>query len=293
MRGIMKKPILIIHGGACSKKPRPEEALKIAPALEAILQESFAVLKRGGSALAAAVIAVELLEDNPLFNAGTGSKLQSDGVIRMSSSVMDGKVRRFSGIVNVKNVKNPIRLAEKLQREDDRVLADFGADAFAREKGFPVTSTMTDQAHEEYVRKKEGKHGTVGAVAMDRQGRIAVATSTGGRGFERPGRVSDTPTVAATFASRFGGVSATGVGERIVEFAAAAAVVTRLECGLSLKAAVNKTIQLARKERADFGLIALDAKGNFEAQTATPFLIYGVIKDGLVLTSPKDEKYRP
>src|SRR5208337_3593178 len=148
------------------------------------------------------------------------------------------------------------------------VLAEAGARQFAREAGLPFASPFTPRARADFNRRRQGKSGTVGAVALDRKHHLAAATSTGGRGFEYPHRVSDSPTVAANFANRWGAVSATGVGEEIVEHAVAARICTFLECGLSLKAATRRVLSQARN-RAQFGWIALDRHGEVQAVTTT------------------------
>jgi L-asparaginase len=241
-----------------------------------ILDQSFALLLEGASAAEAAVYAAQLLEDDPLFNAGFGSKIQSDGVARMSAGLMNGDELRFSGVVNVEGLRNPIRLAEILQMENDRTLSASGARRFARARGLPNRSPVTPHAWAEFKRKLRGKSGTIGVVALDTHGKLAAATSTGGKGFEVPGRVSDTPTVAGTYANKVAAVSATGTGEEIVEHAVAARTVCKVECGVSLKNAVSSTMRDAKSVRAQFGLIALNHDGDYQAATTTPFLIWGV-----------------
>ncbi|MBO0753318.1 MAG: isoaspartyl peptidase/L-asparaginase [Bradyrhizobiaceae bacterium] len=243
--------------------------------LTRILEESYPLLVRGRNAVTVVVRAVELLENDPLYNAGLGSKIQSDGRIRMSASLMDGRRLRFSGCVNVEGVKNPVRLAELLQTRDDRVLAEAGARRLAREAGLTFSSPFTPRARGDFERRRKGKSGTVGAVALDREHHMAAATSTGGRGFEYPHRVSDTPTVAANFANRFGAVSATGVGEEIVEYAVAARICALLEAGLSVEAASRRLLTQVRRNRAEFGWIALDRHGRTQAVTTTKTLIWG------------------
>jgi len=174
----------------------------------------------------------------------------------------------------VEGVKNPIRLAKHLQTRDDRVLAEAGARQFAREAGLSFASPFTPRARADFKRGRQRKTGTVGAVALDRKHHLAAATSTGGRGFEYPHRVSDTPTVAATFANRLGAVSATGVGEEIVEHAVAARICAFLEAGFSLKAATQRVLAQVRRNRAQFGWIALDCHGQMQAVTATKTLIW-------------------
>ena len=270
----MPAPLLLVHGGTGAKAMHEEGHRAYVESLKRILEQTYPLLGRGGSAVTAVVRAVELLENDPLYNAGLGSKIQSDGKIRMSASLMDGRRRRFSGCVNVEGVKNPIRLAKFLQTRGDRVLAEAGARQFAREAGLPFASPFTLRARADFKRRRQGKSGTVGAVALDRKHHLAAATSTGGRGFEYPHRVSDTPTVAASFANRLGAVSATGVGEEIVEHAVAARICAFLESGLSLKAATHRVLTQVRQNRAQFGWIALDRHGQVQAVTTTKTLIW-------------------
>jgi L-asparaginase len=270
----MRVPLLLVHGGAGTKAMDKERHRAYVKSLKRILEQVYLPLARGGSAVTAVVRAVELLENDPLYNAGLGSKIQSDGRIRMSASLMDGRRLRFSGCLNVEGVKNPIRLAKLLQTRGDRVLAEAGARQFAREAGLQFASPFTPRARADFKRRRQGKLGTVGAVALDRKHRLAAATSTGGRGFEYPHRVSDTPTVAANFANRLGAVSVTGVGEEIVEHGVAARICAFLESGLSLKAATQRVLTEGRRYRAQFGWIALDRHGQVQAVTTTKTLIW-------------------
>ena len=271
----MRVPLILVHGGAGAKAIDEERRRAYVESLKRILEQTYPLLTRGESAVTAVVRAVELLENDPLYNAGLGSKLQSDGKIRMSASLMDGRRLRFSGCVNVEGVKNPIRLARLLQTRRDRVLAEAGARKFAREAGLPFASPLTPRARADFERLQQGTSGTVGAVALDLKHHSAAATSTGGRGREYPHRVSDTPTVAANFACRFGAVSVTGVGEEIVEHAVAARICAFLESGLSLKAATQRVLTQVRRNRAQFGWIALDQHGLVQAVTTTKTLVWG------------------
>ena len=182
------------------------------------------------------------MEDDALFNAGTGSQIQSDGKIRMSAALMDGESQKMSGVINIKKVKNPIQVAQFLMQEDDRVLGGSGATSYARKNGFEAFDTEIAQRRTEYEAKIESLgSGTVGCVALDKAGKIAVATSTGGKGFELVGRISDSATVAGNYANSFCGVSLTGVGEDIVSNATAAKIVTRVTDGFSIQDAFKKT----------------------------------------------------
>jgi len=272
----MAKPVLIIHGGARGAFPSKAMTPVFRDALKAIATEAYKILEAGGSALDAATKAAALLEDHPIFNAGRGSKIQSDGKIRMSAALMDGSSLSFSGVVNVEGLKNPIELARRLNSQSSRTLASRGARAKAKEWKLPFRSPFTKGRIEEFEASKAGKTGTIGAVALDKKGRIAAATSTGGRGMEWPDRVSDTPTVAGNYANKYVGVSATGTGEEIVDFALCAKVATRVEDGSSVKAAMKKSFAEAKRRNYHFGAIALDKSGDYVALTTTPFMLWAV-----------------
>lgn len=270
------KPVLILHGGARGSFPTKEMTPVFRDAMNAIAEEAYAILAKGGSAIDAATKAAALLEDHPIFNAGRGSKIQSDGKIRMSAALMDGTASRFSGVVNVEGLKNPIELARRLNSQSSRTLASRGAKAKAKEWKLPFRSPYTPGRLQEFRDSKAGKTGTVGAVALDKNGRIAAATSTGGRGMEWPDRVSDTPTVAGNYANKFVGVSATGTGEEVVDFALCAKVATRVEDGLSVQASMKKSFAEARRKKYHFGAIALGRDGSYSALTTTPFMLWTV-----------------
>tara|TARA_B100001250_G_C19532892_1_gene671253 strand:- start:98 stop:790 length:693 start_codon:yes stop_codon:yes gene_type:complete len=205
-----------------------------------------------------------MLEDDPVFNAGTGSKLQADGQVRMSSALMDGTKNRFSGVINVQNIRNPIEAAALLSKEENTVLSADQATEFCRRNGMEDYDPITPERLEEYERRCSGKHGTVGAVALDKEGHIFAGTSTGGIGCEIPGRVSDCPTVAGTYASTKAGVSCTGIGEQITQQAAAARIVTRVDDGMPLHDAVAVTMRESNKFNYLYGLISLNAEGHVE-----------------------------
>lgn len=266
---------IIIHGGFFSESHTNQET-KIAKqeALKRIAAESFEFLK-SNSALETVVYAVSLLEDDELFNAGTGSQIQSDGEIRMSASLMDGTTQKMSGVINIQNVKNPIQVAEKLMDYDDKVLGGEGATKFARKNGFEEFSTEIPQRREEYLAKvKSNGSGTVGCVALDADGKLAVATSTGGKGFEIPGRISDSATVAGNFANQNCAVSCTGVGEDIVSGAVAAKIVTRVTDGFEIEKAFQKTFDELKPFDGFAGAIAIDKFGNIFHQDSHPSMVF-------------------
>lgn len=266
---------IIIHGGFFSESSTNNET-KFAKqnALLQIVKNSYAFLENH-SALEAVVHAVSLLEDDALFNAGIGSQIQSDGKIRMSASLMDGTSQKFSGVINIEEVKNPIKVAEILMKVDDRVLGGEGATSFARSHGFERFSTEIPQRKAEYEAKlKSNGQGTVGCVALDRDGKLAVATSTGGKGFEIVGRISDSATVAGNYVNEFCGVSLTGVGEDIVSNATAAKIVTRVTDGFSIKEAFAKTFQELKPYDGFAGAIGIDRDGTIFHQDSHPSMVF-------------------
>lgn len=266
---------IIIHGGFFSESDQSHD-VKIAKqnSLKEIAKTSFEFLKNH-SAEETVVHAVKLLEDDLLYNAGMGSQIQSDGKIRMSASLMNGKTQRFSGVINIENVKNPIEVAQVLMKEDDRVLGGTGAKKYATQNDFEDFSTEIPQRRKEYEAKlKNGGKGTVGCVALDREGRLAAATSTGGKGFELVGRISDSATVAGNFANEYCAVSCTGVGEDIVSNATAAKIVIRVTDGFSLNDAIEKTFTELKEIDGFAGAVAIDKNGNIAHQDSHPTMVF-------------------
>jgi L-asparaginase len=266
---------IIIHGGFFSESSTNHET-KVAKqnSLERIVKDSYEFLKTH-SALETVVFAVSLLEDDELFNAGIGSQIQSDGKIRMSAALMDGTTQKMSGVINIEEVKNPIQVAEVLLNYEDRILGGSGATNFARQNGFEKFATEIPQRRAEYKAKlKALGTGTVGCVALDKNGKLAVATSTGGKGFEIPGRISDSATVAGNYANEFCGVSLTGVGEDIVSNATAAKIVTRVTDGFSLQEAFTKTFNELKPYDGFAGAISIDKDGNMFHQDSHPSMVF-------------------
>jgi len=266
---------IIIHGGFFSEASSDDKMRKAKQdAIKAIVTQAYNYLETHTS-LEAAVYAVSLLENDPLFNAGLGSMIQSDGQIRMSASLMDGKTHKFSGVINIQDVQNPIFVAQKLLAYDDKVLGGEGAIQFARSQGFGEYSVETPERRAEYEKKLASKGtGTVGCVAIDKDGNISAATSTGGKGFEMVGRISDSATVAGNYANKFCGVSCTGVGEDIVVNATAAKIVTRVTDGFSIKEAFDKTFSELKEHEGFCGAIAIDYNGNVYHQDSEPAMVF-------------------
>ncbi len=276
------QPKLIIHGGAGSSLHGKGGVEAVRHSLHKVIEEVYSLLLSGAAAKEAVVRGCQLLEDNPRFNAGTGSVLQSDGQIRMSAALMDGTTQSFSGVINVSRVKNPIDLAKSLQSSPDRVLSDYGAAELARELQIPSYNALTDLRLQEWIQERQqnfkrtmagvvaepelvetssARRGTIGVVALDAEGQIVVGTSTGGKGFERIGRVSDSAMPAGNYATKYAGVSCTGIGEDIIDECLAAKIVVRVTDGMSLKEAMKRSFAEAYENKRDFGAIALDATG--------------------------------
>ena len=266
---------IIIHGGFFSESSQSQETKKAKQdALERIVKFSYDYLK-SHTALETVVYAVSLLEDDKLFNAGIGSMIQRDGKIRMSASLMDGLSKKMSGVINLEDTKNPIQVAMLLQKEQDRILAGEGAINYARKHGFEKFSTEIPVRRQEYEAKlKSLGTGTVGCVALDKNGNLAAGTSTGGKGFELVGRVSDSATVAGNYVNDDCGVSLTGVGEDIVSGAMAAKIVTRVTDGMNLENAVEKTFDEIKPFDGFAGAICLDKSGNFVHRDSFPTMVF-------------------
>lgn len=277
---------IAIHGGAGvirreNMSSEKEEAVRtgLAEALEA----GHRVLREGGSALDAVVAAVVSMEDNPNFNAARGAVFTLDGTIELDASVMDGSTQDAGSVTGVTRVKNPVKLARRVMEATPHVtLACKPADEFAREQGlecvepdYYFTESRWQALQQEKARIAEGgsdkdvpedrKHGTIGAVALDASGRLAAATSTGGRTAKWPGRVGDTAVIGAgTWADRTCAISCTGNGEMYIRAAAAHDVSARMNyLGQSLQEACDTVVldTLVRLEGTG-GMIGVDAEGH-------------------------------
>ena len=237
---------IAIHGGAGTLDPdkmTPEKRAEYEAALQKALDAGAKVLAEGGSAMDAVKAAIMPMEDSPLFNAGKGAVFTWEGTNELDASIMDGRDRSAGAVAGVKTVKNPILLADKVRTDSEHVfLMGAGAEAFAVEKGFPVTPPeyfATPARREALERLKaeklsalnvDLKFGTVGAVALDQNGNLAAGTSTGGMTGKRWGRVGDAPVIGAgTYAdNRACAVSATGWGEYFLRVGVAHEICARL-----------------------------------------------------------------
>lgn len=255
-------PAIIVHGGAGSIKddslPRRLDGCR-----EAALA-CWDILQQKGSALDAVEAAVVALEDNPLFNAGTGSTLNSLGQVEMDAAIMEGGTLRAGGVAAVQGIKNPIKLARRIMEDGRHVLlAGEGARLFARQIGFLEVAPESLIAEPERKRWQD-KHGTVGCVALDCTGRIAVATSTGGIFNKLPGRIGDSPLPGCgTYSNEFGAASCTGHGEAIMRILMAHAALDFLRAGIEpMESAKRAVTLLANKTGSTGGLIVIDRQGH-------------------------------
>jgi beta-aspartyl-peptidase (threonine type) len=289
-------PVLVIHGGAgvIRKDLTPEKEKLVRADLEAALSAGYAVLKDGGASLDAVTKAILVLEDSPRFNAGKGAVFTHDGKNELDSAIMDGASLRAGAIAGVHRVKNPVLLARAVMEKSPHVfLTGDGAEAFAKTVGIELvdpayfrTDERWNQLQEALKAEAKGQqsslgraihYGTVGAVALDKAGHLAAATSTGGMTNKRWGRVGDSPIIGAgTYANAHCAVSATGWGEYYIRSVAAHDICARVEYGKQpvAKAADAVVMDVVPKLGGDGGVIALDANGNF----ATPFNTDGMYR---------------
>lgn len=254
---------IIVHGGAGPIR-EPELPRRLEGCREAALA-GWTVLKEGGSSLDAVERAVIALENNPLFNAGIGSTLTTHGQVEMDAAIMEGRELRAGAVAAVSGIKNPVQLARRILEDGRHVLlAGDGALAFARQVGVPECSSEQLIAEAERKRWQE-KHGTVGCVALDREGRFAAATSTGGMFGKLPGRVGDSALLGCgTYANYYGGISCTGHGEAIIRIVMAKTAAGYLEKGRDAPAAARMALAtLEELDGSQGGLIIIDREGRF------------------------------
>ncbi len=270
---------ILVHGGAGSVERKDEEMVLLG--VRRSRDAGWRVLERGGSALDAVVEAVRVLEDDPHFNAGTGAALNRQGFPEFDAAVMVGDGLRFGAVGAVRDVRNPVLLAREVMDSEHILLVAEGASLFARERGIPATppeELISERALRRWQRARRsslGKSGTVGAVAVDRDGQLAAATSTGGILDKRVGRVGDTPLLGAgTYAEAgLGAASATGEGEYLARALVAYRAVAALDT-LPPEEAAWRALELARRLGGQGGLILLAADGRFAAVHTAPQMSY-------------------
>jgi isoaspartyl peptidase/L-asparaginase-like protein (Ntn-hydrolase superfamily) len=262
---------LAIHGGAgtmARRKMTSALAARYEKALGESLDAGHAVLANGGTALDAVCAAVVELEDNALFNAGRGACYNSDEKHELDAAVMDGATRRAGAVAAVSRIRNPVLAARAVMEKSRHVLlVGRGAERFAREHGMRMASASYLATRSRLLalrRRAVGHHGTVGAVALDGDGHLAAATSTGGYTGKLPGRVGDSPLIGAgTYADEVCAVSCTGLGEAFIRTVAAHDVSARMRYRRE-KLATASAAALAHIAAlgGDGGLIAVDRRGN-------------------------------
>jgi len=261
---------VIIHGGCGARESGNTSFEQYDRHLNIIITQVVQYLQDSNDAIATALFAAKLLEDDPVFNAGTGSRLQQDGQVRMSASFMDSIHNKFAAVINVQNIQNPSAVAYGLHKQHHSILAGEFATQYAHNiLGVPNYNPITEHRYQEYLELKSGKTGTIGVVVLDDNGVICAITSTGGAGYEVPGRVGDSPTIAGNFACSSVGVSCTGIGEEIVNQAVAARVSTRVIDGMPLQQAIDKSIAEADSLDYYVGIISLDKNGNIVSGTTS------------------------
>lgn len=304
----MKKISIVIHGGAgtlVKGMMTPELELKYISALKQALSTSFEHLKNGKSAVDAVEIAVKILEDSPLFNAGKGSVFTANGTHEMDAAIMDGSNLNAGAVSLITGIKNPISLAKDVMLNSEHVfLAGDGAMQFAKELEYQLEDKSyfydelrfkqwqeikdTDSFQLDHSVQKDSKFGTVGAVACDQHGNIAAATSTGGMTNKKWGRVGDSPMIGAgNYANNETcAVSCTGNGEFFIRGVVAYDVSCLMEYkGMSVEEAANEVINnRILKINGDGGLIAVDNQGNI----AMPFNTEGMYR-GYKTSEGKEE----
>jgi beta-aspartyl-peptidase (threonine type) len=300
----LEGPILVIHGGAgrwLSHKEREAEVIRV---LRESLLHGYETLK-SDDALEAVVVAVEIMEDSGVFNAGIGSALNLAGYAEMDAGVMDGKSGKAAGVAIVRRVKNPVRLAKYVMERTDHVMvAGEAADTLAKIFGMPERGVIPERLlirYDELLKKiREGvlpwsksleyikyadmfSMDTVGAVALDSEGNLAAATSTGGIWLKLPGRVGDSPVVGAGFyaLNNYAAASATGVGEVILMTQACRELVNLVKAGLNAEEASEKVVSMITSQygKGNIGIIAVDAKGFVSMKYNTEGMARGFIAE--------------
>jgi beta-aspartyl-peptidase (threonine type) len=258
----------------------PAASARYKAGLARALGAGYEVLKAGGKSLDAVCAAVVALEDSPLFNAGRGACYNSDEKHELDASVMDGATLRAGAVAAVSRIRNPVLAARAVMEKSRHVLlVGRGAERFARQQGLALVdeSYFHTRSRLTALRKRiEGHHGTVGAVALDANGNLAAATSTGGYTGKLPGRVGDSPIIGAgNYADDACAVSGTGIGEAFIRGVLAYDVAARMHYrGESLAAAARAAMKKLAGLKADGGLIAVDRRGNI----AMPFISEGMYR---------------
>jgi len=300
----MRKPVIVVHGGAGAWNPERSQ-----PGLEGVKKAAktgFEILKHGGSAVDSVMEAVAVMEDGGAFNAGYGSSLNIDKRVEMEASIMDGKTLQAGAVGLIEDVRNPVRLARIVMEKTDHVFvagegAEKLAEMFDLERREPTSELRLEYYEKQKKALLDGKFRlpklanlikrypelftleTVGAVALDKEGNVAAATSTGGFPLKLPGRIGDSPLIGCgTYAdNQAGACSATGVGEIAIRLVLGKAVCDFMEDGKTAQEAVELAVGLVNRRIPDtynsMGLIAVDVDGRVGAAHNSPNLCWTYI----------------
>ena len=288
---------LVIHGGAGAMRPAhgdPDHDQRARKGLRESLDSGATILEAGGTALDAVEAAVRVLEEDACFNAGRGSALASDGHVELDAAIMDGRTRRAGAVAGLRTTRAPVSLAREVMERGAHVfLASEGADEFARAAGLEqvdndwfVTAERRRQLDELLAGggfDSEVKYGTVGAVAVDRSGHVAAATSTGGLTAQQRGRIGDCPVIGAgTYADdRAAAVSATGSGEYFIRAVAGHQLAERVRLGgQTLQEALDSVLEDIAQLGGKGGLIAASPHGEAALGFTTRAMYRGIADSG-------------
>ncbi len=310
-RAEKKQFMLVVQGGAGTiVKNDPEREAAYREKLKEAMLAGYDILDKGGSAIDAVEKVIIILEDSPLFNAGKGSVFTNAGTNEMDASMMDGRTLEAGAVCGVKTIKNPIRAARLVMEKSPHVMmCGEGADEFAGKHGLEIVDTsyffdeyrykqwqkIKDQEQNKLDHPDDGKdgrgavpasdekkYGTVGAVALDKSGNLAAATSTGGMTNKRYGRVGDSPIIGSgTYADNAScAVSCTGHGEYFIRTVAAHSVCDLVRYkNYPVEKAAQEVMDKIKKLGGDGGMVVLDSKGNFAMPFNTPAMIRGYVKE--------------
>jgi L-asparaginase / beta-aspartyl-peptidase len=286
-------PKILVHGGAGAWTGFDEKA--VLEGVRAAAQVGWNVLSEGGSALDAVEAASVILEDHPLFDAGFGSFVNEQGEVEMDALIADGTATKFGAVAAVQRVKNPIKLARLVMtRTNNCFFVGDGADQLADKLGIPLIANVLMITDHELAQFRERQKnaaarigtGTIGAVAIDAEGRLAAATSTGGIPDKKKGRVGDSPIFGAgTYANPHAATSATGQGENMMRFFLCKEAADRVRDGLAAPDAVLNAMEylVGNIPQPDAGIILVDAQGNLGAtHTTNAMPIAWVDGDGVI-----------
>jgi len=303
----LHSPTIVVHGGAYDIPMETHQAHM--EGCRRAAEAGWAVLVRGGTALEAVETAVRVLEDDPTFDAGCGSFLNAAAEVELDAIIMDGRHLDLGAVAAVQRVRHPVTLARLVMTESEHaMLAGPGAEAFARQHGLPICPPEELLVGRELERWRAAQAGgnprdwepfgiapsdTVGAVALDADGNLAAATSTGGTFNKLPGRVGDSPLVGsgAYADNRTGAVSATGLGEALMKVVVSKTACDFIDRGMTAQEAAEAAVAvLVDRTTGEGGLIVVDRLGGVGVAHNTPYIAHAFIAaDGKVITAIQGE----